>query len=161
MIVVSNTSPLTNLAAIQKFSLLQSLYQEIHIPYAVWSELNANDQSWPGRAEVAKSSWIIHHPVTNTSLVTALMLHLDQGEAEAIALAVELGSDAVLMDETEGRRIAKHYGLPVIGVLGILLEAKHRNLIDAVLPQVDLLRDVAGFYLSNAVVEAVRQLANE
>jgi len=89
------------------------------------------------------------------------MLHLDQGEAEAIALAVELGSDAVLMDETEGRRIAKHYGLPVIGVLGILLEAKHRNLIDAVLPQVDLLRDVAGFYLSNAVVEAVRQLANE
>ena len=161
MIVVSNTSPLTNLAAIQQFNLLHDLYQEIHIPHAVWTELNANGQSWPGRAEVAGSDWIIHHAVTNAALVKALRLHLDQGEAEAITLAIELDSDAVLMDETEGRRIAKHYGLPVIGVLGVLIEAKHKNLIEAVLPQVDLLRDAAGFYLSNAVVEKIRQLANE
>jgi hypothetical protein len=41
MIVVSNTSPLTNLAAIGQFSLLGRLYNEIHIANAVWSELNA------------------------------------------------------------------------------------------------------------------------
>jgi predicted nucleic acid-binding protein len=161
VIVVSDTSPLTNPAAIQQFNLLHVLYQEIHIPRAVWSELQANGQSWPGHAEVASAEWIIQHQVTNEPQVVALMLHLDQGEAEAIALALELGSDVVLMDEADGRRIAKRYGLQVVGVLGVLLEAKQRHLIDAVLPHVDMLRQSAGFYLNNRVYQAIRQLANE
>jgi len=41
MIVVSNTSPLTNLAAIGQFELLHNLYAQIHIPLGVWNELNA------------------------------------------------------------------------------------------------------------------------
>jgi predicted nucleic acid-binding protein len=41
MIVVSNTSPLTNLAAIRQFDLLWRLYEQINIPEGVWSELNA------------------------------------------------------------------------------------------------------------------------
>jgi len=161
VIVVSNTSPLTNLAAIQQFELLHTLYQQIYIPHAVWDQLNANDQSWPGRTEVANASWIVQHRVANRSLVVALTLQLDPGEAEAIALALELGSNLVLMDESDGRRIAKRYGLQVIGVLGVLLEAKAHNLIDAVLPQVDLLQQIAGFYLSNHIYQAIRHLSSE
>ncbi len=41
MIVVSNTSPLTNLAAIGQFDLLRYLYTELHIASGVWDELNA------------------------------------------------------------------------------------------------------------------------
>ena len=48
MIVVSNTSPLTNLAAIGQFGVLSVLYHEIHIANAVWDELNAGGQRWPG-----------------------------------------------------------------------------------------------------------------
>ena len=44
MIVVSNTSPLTNLAAIGQFNLLRKLYDEIHITRSVWQELNARGQ---------------------------------------------------------------------------------------------------------------------
>ena len=65
------------------------------------------------------------------------------------------------MDETDGRRIAKRLGLQVVGVLGILLEAKHHKLVDAVLPQVDMLRHAAGFYVNSNVYQMVRQLANE
>ncbi len=55
MIVVSNTSPLTNLAAIQQFHLLRELYEVLHIAEGVWAELNAEGQHWPGRDEVAES----------------------------------------------------------------------------------------------------------
>jgi hypothetical protein len=53
MIVVSNTSPLTNLAAVGQFALLHRLYSELHIAYGVWDELNAGGKRWPGRDEVA------------------------------------------------------------------------------------------------------------
>jgi hypothetical protein len=161
VIVVSNTSPLTNLASIRHFDLLHTLYSEVHIPRAVWAELNANGVTWPGQIEVANANWVIHHTVVNVSLVIALTQNLDAGEAEAIALALELGSNILLMDEADGRRIAKRHGLQTIGVLGVLLEAKHKGLISAVLPRVDMLQQVAGFYLNQQVYAAVRELAGE
>ncbi len=104
MIVVSNTSPLTNLAAIGQFDLLRRLYGRVHIADGVWQELNAGGRHWPGRDEVAAADWIERRPVQNGSLVIALERDLDRGEAETIALALELGADLVLMDEHEGRR---------------------------------------------------------
>lgn len=45
MITVSNTSSLTNLAAIDHLDLLHTLYGELHIARAVWQELNAHNQT--------------------------------------------------------------------------------------------------------------------
>ena len=103
MIVVSNTSPLTNLAAIGQFGLLPRLYPELHIAHGVWEELNAKGRRWPGSEQVAKADWIEQHAVCNQDLVVALRRDLDRGEAETIALALELGADLVLLDEKEGR----------------------------------------------------------
>ena len=61
MIVVSNTSPLTNLAAIGQFGLLPRLYPELHIAHGVWEELNAKGRRWPGSEQVAKADWIEQH----------------------------------------------------------------------------------------------------
>ncbi|MDW8325876.1 MAG: hypothetical protein RMK99_04855 [Anaerolineales bacterium] len=58
MIVVSDISPLTNLAAIGHFDLLRQLYHEVHIPEGVWAELNAQVKRWPGAAEVMQADWI-------------------------------------------------------------------------------------------------------
>ena len=58
MIVVSNTSPLTNLAAIGQFDLLARLYRQVHIAQGVWEELNAGGTRWPGCTEVSQASWI-------------------------------------------------------------------------------------------------------
>lgn len=52
MIVVSHTSPLTNLAAIGQFQLLHRLYEEVHISNAVWGELRTEGQAWLGRGVV-------------------------------------------------------------------------------------------------------------
>ncbi|GAK61102.1 hypothetical protein U27_01000 [Candidatus Vecturithrix granuli] len=161
MIVVSNTSPLTNLAAIHQFELLHRLYDQIHISDAVWDELNSEGKRWPGRAEVSTADWIETHAVRNRSLVDVLRRDLDAGESESIALALELGADMILVDEKEGRHAAQRLGLKVVGVIGVLLEAKSRGFIEHVRTQLDALRQIAGFYMKDSLYHAVLVLASE
>lgn len=161
MIIVSNTSPLTNLAAIGQFSLLGSLYPCLLIAEGVWDELNASGRYWPGRNEVAASDWIERRQVRNQPLVRALRRDLDRGESETIALAVELGSDLVLLDEKEGRNAAVHFGLRPVGIVGVLLEAKKKELTTELRPHLDALRNEAGFYLSERLYHHALALAGE
>jgi predicted nucleic acid-binding protein len=161
VIVVSNTSPLTNLAAIGHLTLLEKLYGKVALATAVWNELNAQGRAWPGSREVAVARWITVETVQNQTLVTALLQDLDRGEAETIALAIEQSADLVLLDEQEGRRMAQRFGLNVIGVLGVLLEAKARALLPVVKPTITALRQDAGFYLSDTVVAHFLALADE
>jgi predicted nucleic acid-binding protein len=161
MIVVSNTSPLTNLAAIGLFDLLQYLYAEIHIADGVWNELNAQGKRWPGADNVATATWVRRHSVRNIALVKALQRDLDQGEAESIVLALELNATLLLLDEKEGRHIAERLGLRVLGVVGVLLEAKTKGAINHIRPYLDALRQTAGFLLSDSVYELALALANE
>jgi predicted nucleic acid-binding protein len=160
-IVVSDTSPLTNLAAIGQFDLLRRLYTEIHIADGVWDELNAEGKRWPGAENVAAARWVRRHAAQNKALVKALRRDLDQGEAESIALALELNATLLLLDEKEGRHIAERLGLRVVGVVGVLLEAKAKGVIDRVRPHLDALRQTAGFFLSEPVYQSALVLANE
>lgn len=161
MIVVCNTSPLTNLAAIGQFDLLRQLYVELRIARGVWEELNAGGKRWPGCDNVASADWIQQRAVKNQPLITVLQRDLDRGEAESIALALELGADLVLLDEREGRRAAKRLGLRVVGVVGILLEAKACGAVERVRPHLDALRQAAGFYLDESLYRSALALAGE
>jgi predicted nucleic acid-binding protein len=161
MIVVCNTSPLTSLAAIGQFDLLHRLYARLHIAHGVWDELNAGGKRWPGCDEVAKANWLEQHAVQNQALVTALRRDLDRGEAETIALALELEADLVLLDEREGRHAAQRLDLRTVGVVGILLEARASGAVDTVRPHLDALRQSAGFYLSASLYRHALMLAGE
>jgi predicted nucleic acid-binding protein len=161
MIVVSNTSPLTNLAAIGQFDLLHRLYGQVVIAQGVWEELNAGGRRWPGRDEVAQANWIQRHGVEDQPLVGALERDLDRGEAETIALGLELKADLVLLDEREGLRAGRRLGLHVLGVVGILLEAKACGAIQSIRPHLDALRQIAGFYLTDEVYSHALSLAGE
>ena len=133
----------------------------MYIAEGVWEELNAGGTLWPGREEVAAADWIERRGVQNRTLVTALERDLDRGEAESIALALELEADVVFLDEREGRRVAQHLGLRVVGVVGILLDAKSHGVIKAVRPHLDDLRHIAGFYLDDALYAHALLLAGE
>jgi hypothetical protein len=91
--------------------------------------------------------WVEKRSVANRSLLDSLRLELDAGEAESIALAVELKADFVLLDERLARRIATGLGLKVAGLLGVLVEAKRRGLIVLVKPILDALITKAGFWV--------------
>ena len=52
MIVVSNTSPIINLAAIGQLELLQHLYGTIAIPQAVYHEIAVKGHGQAGAVEI-------------------------------------------------------------------------------------------------------------
>jgi len=161
MIVVSNTSPLTNLAAIGHFELFRKLCGEIHIPQGVWQELNKGGRRHPGSQEVETAAWIHRHEVSNQALATALRRDLDLGEAETLALALELKADLVLLDEQEGRHAAVRFGLRPLGVLGILLKAKLQGEIQEIRSPLDALRGKAGFFVGEVLYRLVLKEAGE
>ncbi len=93
--------------------------------------------------------------------MATLMRDLDRGEAETIALALELDCDRVVIDERDGRRIAQRHGLPLIGTIGALVEAKDRGLLDKIREDLDALRQQAGFFISEELYREVLRSVEE
>lgn len=164
MIVVSDTSPITNLAAISQLDLLQELYTGIIIPVAVYDEMVNVGKPVPGAIEVETLSWIQTQAVADRQRVITIQEseeNIDLGEAEAIALALDLKADLLLMDERRGRLVATTYGLQVTGLLGVLVQAKQNNLIKIVKPLVDQLIEQADFRVSSQLYSAILEIAKE
>jgi predicted nucleic acid-binding protein len=161
VIIVSDTSPINNLAAIHRLCLLHQLYGTVLIPEAVYRELT--DPKFPvsGATEVQSFDWIQTRVVSDRTLVEALSNELDIGEAEAIALAVEIKVDRVLLDERRGRLVATRLNLRYTGVLGILVEAKSQGLITEVKPLLNALVNEAGFWVAEPLYQRVLRLVNE
>ena len=82
-------------------------------------------------------------------------------EAEAIACALEVKAKLLLIDERRGRLVANRLGLSVTGLMGVLLLARKRGLIDSIRPSLDDLRRVAGFWISDALYRRVIEEAGE
>lgn len=161
MIVVSDTSPIINLAAIGQFDLLRQMFGILMLPQGVYVEIVVAGSGQPGANEVQTAGWIQQQTVINTALVQQLRRDLDKGESEAIALAIEAHADRLLMDERRGRIIAQQYGLPVIGLLGILVLAKHQMYIPLVKPLLDDLQTKAGFRIKPSLYQQVLQSVAE
>ena len=106
MIVVSDTSPVLNLARIGRLELLPLLYRQVLIPSAVYEELTFYKHDLPTMIDLASAPWLIVAPAQDRNRVQELREDLDPGEAEAIVLAIERGADLLLVDERRGRRTA-------------------------------------------------------
>ncbi len=89
------------------------------------------------------------------------MVDLDRGEAEAIALAVETRADALLLDERRARRVAGSLGVPVTGVLAVLVLAKTQGLVPAVGPIIDRMSAAVAFRISPSLYDATLRAAGE
>jgi uncharacterized protein len=161
IIVVSNTSPIFYLSAIGHLDLLRQLYDEIAIPVAVFNEITDTGNTDASAAVVPTLNWITTRAVGDRAFVNALGAELDRGEAEAIALSVELNADRLLIDERLGRAVAMRIGLQVTGVLGILIAAKRNNLIQEVKPLLDALIDRVGFWIDARLYAEVLQAVDE
>jgi uncharacterized protein len=161
VIVVSNTSPTFYLSTIGQLDLLRQLYGEIIIPTAVFNEITNVGNTDASAAIGLTISWIQTRPVSDQAFINALSVELDPGEAEAIALAVELKADRPLIDERLGRAAAMRSALQVTGVLGILIAAKRRNLIQEVKPLLDALIEQVGFWVDERLYAEVLQTVGE
>ncbi len=161
MIVVSNTSPIINLAAIGQLELLRHLYGTIIIPHAVYHEVAVKGDKQAGAAEIQTWQWFESRLAQDRALVRRLEQQLDAGEAEAIALAIEMRADLLLLDERRGRAIARQLGVTVTGLLGVLLVGKQHGHLVAVKPLLGALTRVAGFWIDEQLYRQVLESAGE
>jgi predicted nucleic acid-binding protein len=159
---VANSSVLIGLSAIGQLSLLSRRFPEgILVPTAVWHEVVESGAGQPGAAEVATAQWIAVQAVNDVARVSLLRAELDEGEAEAIALAWETGLRPVLLDEKDARRVARRLKLSVLGSVGILVWARRAGLISNLSESLEALQMQARFRLSQRVYEEALRAVGE
>ncbi len=118
MIIVSDTTPIRYLVEIEKVHVLEELFGQVVIPQKVCSELQGQNtppivvawiQNRPAWLEVRQADISLFTPKSK----------IQDGEREAIALALELNAGAILIDDKNARREAKSAGLLIIPTLAI------------------------------------------
>ena len=123
MIIVSDTSPINYLVLIDEIELLHTLYDQILLPPAVHVELqHPNTPS-------SVVDWAQHLPYwvkVKAPQQLVFAAHLNPGESQAIALAIEENAILLLIDEQRGRAFARQQGLTVTGTLGVLEDGATR-----------------------------------
>jgi predicted nucleic acid-binding protein len=161
MHVVSNTSPLSNLAIIGRLNLLKRRYALVRIPPAVAAELSRLTHA-AAKLQLNAAlieGWIVVEKISGP--LPQLPFPLDAGEHEAIALALGLRADVLLMDEKRGRTAARRFGLAVAGLLGELLHGKFNGAVPSIKPELQRLRAEAGFFIDAGVEQFILSQAGE
>jgi len=161
LIVVSDTSPLTNLAVVGQLDVLKNIYGRVFIPDAVAEELRAAEMEGLYPPFLDRTSWLERRAVRDRASAAQLLGKLDLGEAEAIILAIEVHADLLLVDERIGHGVAVERGIRTVGLLGTLIVAKRRRLIPAVKPLLDELVAKAGFWVGKDLYSEVLAQAGE
>lgn len=156
-IVIADAGPLIAFARVQQLRLLPQMFERVLVTDEVIAECTVRPDFAESQAiqEAFKNQWL--YRCTAPASQFELALHVDAGEASAIAAAIELGC-GVLMDDKAGRRMAKNFGVSAIGTVGVLVLAKQKKLIPAVKPILEQLTLTAYFLgddlISNALLAA-------
>lgn len=161
MILVSDSSPLISLALVVRLDRLRQLFTTVPVPEAVWRETVERGEGRAGAAEIASLGWIQTATLASHALLSTLQQSLGAGEAPAIALAVELRVDLLLMDERRGRTAAVTHGLTVTGLAGVLLEGRRAGFLPAVKPVLDDLTGRGSIWLTQPLHQHALRLAGE
>jgi predicted nucleic acid-binding protein len=154
VIVVADAGPIHYLVLIEAVDVLHPLYDQVIVPQTVSEELRREG------AAGAVREWIKHPPgwcQVQPDVVSDPPLDevLDPGERAAIAMALSISADRLLIDDWEGRIEAARRQLRVTGTLGVLAEAHQVHLIDFESAVSRLSQ--TNFYLSENLVNEMRQ----
>lgn len=160
-LVISNASPIMNLAIIGQLDLLKQFFSEIHITQAAWKETVLDGEGKAGVSEIKKAKWIKVAKVQETPLVQLLKKDLDTREAETIAYALQKKNALVILDEDDAREIADFCGIEKTGVIGILMRAKLENKVPLLKPLLDKLRNKAGFWIKDSLYQEALKAVGE
>ena len=148
-VAVFDASPLIVFHQIGQLEILRWVFAHAIVPTVVAREVAPSLGELPG--------WIaVHHdfPIPSSSR------KIDDGERAAIALAMRLSADFVVLDDLAGRRAAVGVGLTAIGSLGLLVRAKRSGLIREVRPEMDAMI-FSGLFASEALYRQILSIAGE
>ena len=145
--VVTDSTCLIGLERIGHLEILPALFEPILIPPEVQREFGM------------LLPWLTVEPPTDQALVAALKMLVDDGEAEAIALAHERGW-RVILDDRRARSVGRRLGVMIIGTVGVLVRAKRQGTIPSLKTLLSEL-EAHEFYVSEALKEEALRLVNE
>lgn len=156
-LVVADTSPLLNLALIDRLELVRDQFSTVVVPEQVWAEL-LNGENGTDALRAAQDGGVLEiTPIEQTPLLEEFRRNLDAGEAAALAYAIEMDANLVLLDERDARQTARRHGLEMTGVVGILLREFGGD-PDGLRTELDRLRS-AGFWISERLYETAIERA--
>jgi hypothetical protein len=160
VIIVSNTTPLSELAKVGQLNLLPEIFGRIIIPVEVYNEITTGNH--PAVKAVQSVEWIDVLAIQTQTKVLQLQreFKLDLGESATIILAEELKANRVLIDEKLGRKVAQSRNLPVTGTIGLLLVAKQKGIITEIKPILDQFLQ-QGKRISSILYQEVLDMAGE
>ena len=134
LMIISNTSPLIKLAAVEHLDLLAVLYGTVVIPAQVHDEYRAGMST--GDPDLGDLPWLVVEDVTISADLLAIP-SLGAGEAAVITLAQARAAQLVILDDHAARRAAQMRNLTVTGTYGVLITAKQLGHIAALRPILD------------------------
>ena len=130
-LVIADTGPVNYLVLIGHIDLLPVLFERVVLPSAVQAELTARNAPLSVRNWIASPpAWLEVRDMPSGHFEYGSLEGLDEGGKGAIALAVSMGADMLLMDDREGVMAARRKGFRVTGTIGILDLAAERGLAD-------------------------------
>jgi predicted nucleic acid-binding protein len=157
--VISDTSPLQYLHQLGLLRILPALLGHIVVPSSVERELLVGRELGIDLPDLPGLDWVdVRRPTSRPAL--PLINDLGPGETETLMLALEVPGSIVLLDDGLARRVAEGLEIPFTGPLGILLDAKKKGLVPAMLPLLDQLQRLR-FRLSSQTRLTALQLADE
>jgi predicted nucleic acid-binding protein len=153
VIVVADAGPLNYLVLIGAVDVLATLYTRVLVPQTVFDELKETEAPADVQTWIAQPPpWLEIRPDPAPDLTLAL---LDPGERAAIALALSLNVERLLIDDWAGRAEAVRRQLLVTGTLGVLAQAHQQQMLDFETALARLLQ--TNFYISTELVDFVRR----
>ncbi len=157
--IIADAGPIIALCKVEPPGLLEQLFDNCCITESVYNEvISGNDES----VDCLKLAVQEKRVTIESSHVIMLELEtvLDIGEATSISLAMEKTDCALLIDESKGRHIAKQLNIPVIGLAGLLILAKKKQIINSVIPILLDLRQ-KGYWLSDKFLQEIATISQE
>lgn len=158
--LVCNTSPLLYLGRIRHAHLIPALFAPVYVPEPVMIELDAGRLLRPDTIDPRGLDWVTRVSIAPALLASLPPNRLGAGERSAIAFGQTQPGCIVGLDDHQARLLAQQLGLAVVGTIGILVLAKHANLIPATRPLLDAVRG-QGFRITQELYAEALRLANE
>ncbi len=157
MLVVADTSALVALAVCDGLDWLDSRFQDVRVPTAVFNECTVG-----GKLKADTLRGYLQDKAVHVDRCEMIITPsgLGDGELEAMSLYKHLHADSLLLDDRRARKVAIFNRMNTIGSVGMLIWAKDHGYVSSIRPSLLAIQQ-AGIFLSEAVLEEALQLVGE
>ena len=147
--VIADATCIIALHRIGRIDILKILYSEVAIPPAIEREIH----------DISKD-WIITQEVRKSEVARSLRIYLDEGESEAIAMALDKRDPLFISDDKKARKAARQFGIAVTGTIGVLVRAAREGKTTDLKMILDDLRRT-GFHMTEELRKKALEMAGK